>query len=476
MDADSLEPDADDPHQDQVDHKLSIPTEIRAIVLPSPTLDILSFVDFSLPPLATSNPPKAAFSLASSSVHDPSTIRKLPVPSQETVRALYRDRMEAIGQGLAASLRYTPQTQSASSLHLPLWVVTLWDEVLRLRAPDGPYTRWKKAETALRGRRKIWNTKKSSASYSAVETTYTMLTTLTWSGFVHGFDNLEPIESLATYATRDWLSDVHENQMLDLLRMAVTRRADGQRFEVENAAFWKFLTHAYDKRELGTYLTDRYFVRPRGLGEALARGDRDIVVMIVNLSNVHWIAVAVDFREKSILYGDSLGGKRNAQVLAVLEWWTAAHSGGEPFKCEALQITRQPDFHSCGLASWNAVAHLLLPDRYPLLDPTDLDTARLHVMHDVLQQHMDSNEVRVRPLATGLMLTNTDSTTPCLLTKTGPWRRQWVQMTAARAQLQALVCGIRPVHHLPTIQSSSHPVHRRPSPGSCKRARMCFAP
>ncbi|KAI0691351.1 hypothetical protein C8T65DRAFT_526915, partial [Cerioporus squamosus] len=216
-----------------------------------------------------------------------------------------------------------------------------------------------------------------------------MLSTLSWSGLIRGFDNPEPIETLATYATRDWLSDTHENQMLDLLRIAVTRRPEGERFEVENIAFWKFLMAAYDKRDRGAYRTDRYFVRPRGLGDALASGRRDVVVMIVNLSNVHWVAVAVDFRKRCILYGDSLDGKPDAHVLAVLEWWTAEHSGGQPFECKLLQITRQPDFHSCGLMSWNAVAHHLLPDRYALLESHDLETARLDVMHNVLQRHLD---------------------------------------------------------------------------------------
>lgn len=275
--------------------RLQIPINIRHTLLPLPDLDILSFLDFSLPPLSTNTHPTASFSLASPTYEDVSAIRKLPLPSQETIHALYRGREDAISQGLFLSLRYASPSRTSPSLLLPLWVLTFWDKVLRLRVVDGAYTLWKKAETSLRARCKVWNTKVSSAAYNAVKTTYTMLSTLSWGGFIRGFDNQEPIERLATYTTREWFSDSHEDQMLDLLRLAVSRRPEGQQYEVENVAFWKFLARAYKKWDCNTYLTDRYFVRARGLGESLANGSRDVVVMIVNLSNVHWVGVAVDF-------------------------------------------------------------------------------------------------------------------------------------------------------------------------------------
>jgi hypothetical protein len=46
---------------------------------------------------------------------------------------------------------------------------------------------------------------------------YDALGSISWAGNVKGFSNDEPIYKLATYTTHHWLSDVHEDQMLDLL-------------------------------------------------------------------------------------------------------------------------------------------------------------------------------------------------------------------------------------------------------------------
>ncbi len=378
-----------DPSPPSTHETLQIPSDARNSLLPSPELDIWTFLNFPLPPVAqpgSTTQPTASFSLADPTLPNASSIRKLLVPTSTIVQDLYRGRLDAARQGLC-SIRYVVN-QSSAPVYIPLWVLTFWDEVIRLRAADGAYTHWKRAEEWLRARRKVWNTKKPSEVYSAVEDTYMRFSTLPWSGTVRGFDNQEPLHTLATYATHRWLSDVQENQMLDLLRIAVSRRPEGHRFEVENIAFWKFLKFAYEMREKDTYHSDRYFVRPKGLGDALVSGVRDVVVMIINLSNVHWVAAAVNFREKVISYGDSLGSAPHPDVTDVLEWWTATHTG-QPFLIKPLPITRQPDYHSCGLMSWNALAHYLLPDLYPLLDSKNLDAARLDVLHAVIDRHLD---------------------------------------------------------------------------------------
>lgn len=372
--------------------KLQIPPIARHLILPAPNLDVLNLLNFSLPPIppsASTGYPLANFSEAAVTCEDASTIRRFMVPQRELVNTLFRGKSDAVRNG-SQSLCYV-SSQFLPPAHLPLWVLTFWDEVLSLRGTEGAYTQWRNAEDWLRARRKIWRVKTPLAMKTAVEQTYEDLASLPWSGDVQGFDNPEPLHTLATYATHEWFSDVHENQMLDLLRLQVGRRNKGCQFEVENLAFWKFLKTAYDQREGGAYFEDRYLQRPRELGEALQNGVRDVVVMIVNLLNVHWVGVAVNFRQSCILYGDSLDRPPDKPTVDILRWWTEVHTGS-PFSVQSLSITRQPDGHSCGLMSWNAIAHYLLPDCYPLLNHLDLDAARLHILHEVIRRHQD--EVR----------------------------------------------------------------------------------
>jgi hypothetical protein len=52
---------------------------------------------------------------------------------------------------------------------------------------------------------------------SVVERASGALQSIVWSGDIRGFSNAEPIASLSLYATKEWLTDVQESHMLDLL-------------------------------------------------------------------------------------------------------------------------------------------------------------------------------------------------------------------------------------------------------------------
>ena len=97
----------------------------------------------------------------------------------------------------------------ASGKCVPLWIITYWTEVINLQAMREP---WVHANTALQKRKK--GHRDSSA---LIDETYLALSTLQWSGNIEGFDNEEPVNHLGRYATHQWLSDVHKNQMLNML-------------------------------------------------------------------------------------------------------------------------------------------------------------------------------------------------------------------------------------------------------------------
>ena len=55
---------------------------------------------------------------------------------------------------------------------------------------------------------------------------------------------------------------------------------------------------------------------------------------MVNKTNVHWVALIIDFNKSQILYGDSIGRSIDKQTRQVLDWWVSYHTGGWEEQCE----------------------------------------------------------------------------------------------------------------------------------------------
>ncbi|KDQ50956.1 hypothetical protein JAAARDRAFT_199506 [Jaapia argillacea MUCL 33604] len=195
---------------------IKIPTDMVDNILPDPALSIPDFLWFELPIITMT---KGSYKLNDflsplpPTTVDPTIIRKIPTPPIATVKALAAACLAGGGEGMSI---LCPHVASSSARHLPMWVVTYWSEDVNLRtkfcAP------WVRAEKKLNAKQQVWSKKQPEETYSLVNEVLDALGTLSWSGTIHGFGDEEPMFKLATYATQDWLSTVHENQMLDLLR------------------------------------------------------------------------------------------------------------------------------------------------------------------------------------------------------------------------------------------------------------------
>ncbi|KAI0311945.1 hypothetical protein OF83DRAFT_1068002, partial [Amylostereum chailletii] len=218
---------------------------------------------------------------------------------------------------------------------------------------------------------------------------YDILAILPWHGAMCGFDNPEPTYKLATYITpHAWLSDVHEDQMLELLQQdIVSHRAH---IELENLNFMTKMKRAY--HDQSHYMSHREFLRLRGVGSALAEGRQRAVGMVVHVMDCHWVALAIDFVRSEILYGDPKGWAPDTEVMEAAQWW-ASHHGQKPFTFQHLESSHQQDNHNCGLLTFNSLAQFCLPDKYPLLDIQKLDDERLAMMLRVARHHLDAAEV-----------------------------------------------------------------------------------
>jgi hypothetical protein len=149
-------------------------------------------------------------------------------------------------------------------------------------------------------------------------------------------------------------------------------------------AFFTTLGQAYACRDTGEYEGSRHFAWIRNIGEALVSGDRDGLGTMTNIGGDHWVAIALDFEESLIWYGDSFRQKPVEEVTSVVNWWTFHHTGRN-FTYRMLKISSQNDGFSCGLLGPNALFHFYLPDKYPLVDVAKVDAERVQLLLRVVQ-------------------------------------------------------------------------------------------
>jgi hypothetical protein len=296
---------------------------------------------------------------------DIKTILTIPAPPstllQDLVACLASTHALTTGSLACQDLR------STETNYFPLWLLTYWIEVNRIiRIQDC----WSKADRSLKRL-----SKGPEEVQELVEQVYNALDNLPWSGLTRGFTDATDITNLHKFATSAWLGGENKEQMLDLLRCDVLNYSnDSTRIRVEHTHFTRSLSRAFSRRQ----------ARPRKgylhrTGQLLASGVMTHVACIANYKDVHWVALVIDFMTKSIWYGDSLGWKLEADLGEVLEWWISGYSE-VTFTYRTLPITHQSDTHSCGLLAWNSLAHFLLPERHPLMDPASIQTERLHML------------------------------------------------------------------------------------------------
>lgn len=312
---------------------LIMPATAVGALLPNPTLSILQFLEFPLPP----NPvtllklhllPSDYFSSEQPNVEDLRVIKTIPLPPADVVSTLLPyiatlvQHTETTDSKLSVLCAHTDGIATAQCL--PLWTITYWTKALHLK--NTIQQPWIDAERVLQHRIQFKKGISSPGNHHLVEQTYVMLGLLPWSGFVLGFENHEKITHLMAYMTQEWLSDVHEAQMLELLRNAIHQQKGTTEVEIQGPYFYSYLKSAAEAGEF-RYRNTTSFTQARSLGEALQSGQRTSVGFITHVHQNHWVAAVIDFSEQCILYGDSLGGRPDIEFITVIQWWIQYHAG-----------------------------------------------------------------------------------------------------------------------------------------------------
>lgn len=123
---------------------------------------------------------------------------------------------------------------------------------------------------------------------------------------------------------------------------------------------WKHNVFSLTCNECNNYTLDCNFEWLRRKGREMAAEQKHYLATIVNINDVHWAALVINFEEHEILFGDSYQNPIPSHLRSIVNWWTFYHTG-QQFTHSSLAIARQQDSFSCGMLTWNALQHYLLP-------------------------------------------------------------------------------------------------------------------
>jgi hypothetical protein len=161
---------------------------------------------------------------------DLSLLSKIVIPSKDMVKALLAASMDAFANG-AKSIN-CPHVVVHPTPRLSLWTIAYWAEVLSLHKTCAP---WVLAEEALYAR---WRASmKKPKTQQLHDNVYLALSMLEWSGCIKECGEEEPINVLAAYVTHQWLTTIHEDQILYLLLQDLAHNPATHKLHVEGLHF-----------------------------------------------------------------------------------------------------------------------------------------------------------------------------------------------------------------------------------------------
>ncbi len=376
--------------QDTKNALFPIPESIRSAALPY-TITILSLLQFNFPAFVSSlkASPEIFLSGATPTAESLEAIQVVPVPPMAIISQIIGAMDE---KSLAVVCPHAPR---ASRLVFPTWILTYWQELRRIYEDHA--RPWKEVLEKLENRKRVSMLKGHVKAVQKFDDAYAKLAKLPWDTTLQGIeDGKVPVLSLSAYLTTKWLNDENINQMLTVLRTSLQSTEVGRKTIVASLGFMLRLKNAHrDCQRDGSnniYEVQRSNKVLREAMEELTSGRKRYFATIQHVNGNHWVPVVLDFETRSLHYGDSLRMTPDADLMAILDWWTVAHTG-QQFKAAKLLTTHQTDSFSCGLLSLNALGHFLDEEQFPLLqnDAATLSAARIDILQQILEIH--GNEV-----------------------------------------------------------------------------------
>lgn len=318
-------------------------------------------------------------------------LKQIPVPSPVVLESCLHEIGPLVERHEIKSVicGHLPSSHPESTRQFPLWILDFWFKVSQLRK----HVRipWRHAEN--------WAANQDLLNFHQralfAEEIHQSLTSFTWTGCVFGFSQKEPLSKLTCYLSNKWLATTHIDQQLDLLCLKQDQ-LDRSQFTgstcqiVATHFFPKIVSLFHDSRNV--YNNNSPLGGARHvfeLGKELADpiSPKTMACGVFNVSDSHWVSLAIDMKSFKIMYGDSMESNIDVKrtVVEAVTWWISVHMPGN-FMLVDLPITRQVDSFSCGVFAVNSIQHLLYPE-LNLLPSHDPITEHYQWFLNVVKQH-----------------------------------------------------------------------------------------
>ncbi|QRW16715.1 hypothetical protein RhiXN_00302 [Rhizoctonia solani] len=358
------------PGQDIIEQNsaLSIPN-IFLNLLPAFDAPVPDALRFTFPPLNNNSPEQIASSTTRFHDHLPTAIgadligHSIPDP---TLFLSLRKEWQNVQPDEVQSIFHV--TNDGNAHYYPIWILTWWELVLSGRQKQD---QWRSACDWL-------SQAKSTSNHPAALQVFTQA----WDYISHiGWDTAIPFETrcsaadLSFFLSNNWLATRHIDWMLESAQLRFESREPGeaQLRPPHNSVIF------YSPEVLRGIIRRFETIPPSIPPEAISRflsplqnrirnGERPLLYTVYNYSDVHWIALEVDFNRQVIRYGDSMGGQRSsARIRNIINAWLKATWGYDKFVSEQMPCgTQVDDATSCGVCAVNTIERQVFED--PLWD------------------------------------------------------------------------------------------------------------
>ena len=341
-----------------------IPTAISNILLPSPRLSIIDFIQFLTPPKNLSrqlSTTPTLFSEAPSAISNERNavaLQRLPRPSSDDIIECRKKLLEAGTKHKCQSIDYP--ISEKTTLKIPIWALDYWEAMERICDEK---ELWLAVEKNL----------KKEGSHNILD----LLSTVPWGYSLPRSLGFHVIE-LAKFCTDDWLGAVQMDQMVFVMNNQLQSKD-------QMILDWP---HTFLMVRTYRFAHDTYFDTMLAKPTILHRNGAKIegenptytkigIYFCVNCGGDlpapdtmgdHWVGVVIDIVEKKILYIDPMKHPPPNELIFVLQWWLGQHvSGNFVVDAETLECSRQNDTFSCGIWTLNAIGHHLCPNEFQLI-------------------------------------------------------------------------------------------------------------
>lgn len=292
---------------------MDIPDTAKNLLIPHNDLSISEFVQFNMPICLTSYsiPPMTIlkdlyFHDTKVTAVDISILYFIPSPPISIVLALEKALSTAIKSG-KCSVK-CPHVKTTEGNTYPTWIVAYWAKIVPIQEHC---SRWLVLKDVLQAQVEAGLDSEvggptGTTGRTRAQEVLEMLAATPWTQKLHGFSTNAgtSLDTLTVYGTNEWFNDKNANQALDLLQMkADIQECDG--FQVTSTWFYSKIEQALGKNN--AYLQESSFCSHQHMGQSLETGIYDQLAMLINVERMHWVCTVLDFRGRTIHYGDSQG-------------------------------------------------------------------------------------------------------------------------------------------------------------------------